>query len=377
MPKVPTVNSRVTLAGEAAQMGFAEGRQLGLHLGDDWAMQNARETAGIFRNKALMAMGSVMSTAHPFAADYIKQAPVLVLAVMGGETINTAKKRHFVLTQWKAAAQNKYKLRDLMRLFQLPLPMRAIQPTALSAIDWPVIRALAKTDNSTLAQIIPNKGQRPWMRALSAWMWRCQNLAGRDSTLPHLAWCAAHWRDDPKIRSGKPGVAADLADFALAAGPRFNSSWTWQQAVAGQERWHRDLAKMQYGDDMVDYTPFPDAQEHAGYNFVALRSGIDLHAEGMAMHHCVASYFPQVVAGGSRIISIRAIGGSRVATVEYRPFRAAESQEGILSQTFGIKIDPPIRWELSQIRAHCNKDPGAPVWNAARSYRDWINGAAQ
>ena len=68
-------------------------------------------------------------------------------------------------------------------------------------------------------------------------------------------------------------------------------------------------------DTVIDYTPLPLLWEHGSLSFVALQTGKALHAEGRAMHHCVASYWRNVVDGKSRIYSIRE-NGSRVATLE-------------------------------------------------------------
>ena len=66
-------------------------------------------------------------------------------------------------------------------------------------------------------------------------------------------------------------------------------------------------------DTVIDYTPLPLLWEHGGLSFVALQTGKALRAEGAAMHHCVASYWRNVVNGKSRIYSIRE-NGRRVAT---------------------------------------------------------------
>ena len=68
-------------------------------------------------------------------------------------------------------------------------------------------------------------------------------------------------------------------------------------------------------DTVIDYTPLPLLWEHGGLSFVALQTGKALRAEGAAMHHCVATYWRNVVDGKSRIYSIRE-NGSRVATLE-------------------------------------------------------------
>ena len=68
-------------------------------------------------------------------------------------------------------------------------------------------------------------------------------------------------------------------------------------------------------DTEIDYTPLPLLWEHGGLSFVALQTGKAVHAEGAAMHHCLASYWENVAEGKSRIYSIRE-NGSRVATLE-------------------------------------------------------------
>ena len=68
-------------------------------------------------------------------------------------------------------------------------------------------------------------------------------------------------------------------------------------------------------DTVIDYMPLPLLWECGDLSFVALQTGKALRAEGAAMHHCVASYWQNVVNGRSRIYSILE-NGSRVATLE-------------------------------------------------------------
>ena len=55
-------------------------------------------------------------------------------------------------------------------------------------------------------------------------------------------------------------------------------------------------------DTVIDYTPLPPLWEYGGLSFVALQTLMALHAEGTAMHHCVASYWEDVVEGGSHLL---------------------------------------------------------------------------
>ena len=88
-----------------------------------------------------------------------------------------------------------------------------------------------------------------------------------------------------------------------------------------KKKWHADLAVAEAVertnaplDTVVDYAPLPPLWEYGGLSFVALQTGKALRAEGAAMHHCVASYWDDVI-DGSRIYSILE-NGSRVATLE-------------------------------------------------------------
>ena len=93
-------------------------------------------------------------------------------------------------------------------------------------------------------------------------------------------------------------------------------------ARAEEQKWHADLAVAKVVertgasfDTVIDYTPLPLLWECGGFRFVALQTGIALRAEGAAMHHCVASYWQNVVNGTSRIYSILE-NGNRVATLD-------------------------------------------------------------
>ena len=50
-------------------------------------------------------------------------------------------------------------------------------------------------------------------------------------------------------------------------------------------------------DTVIDYTPLPLLWKYDGLSFVALQTGKALGTEGAAMHHCVASYWRNVVNG--------------------------------------------------------------------------------
>ena len=121
-------------------------------------------------------------------------------------------------------------------------------------------------------------------------------------------------------------------------------------------------------DTVIDYTPLPLLWEHGGLSFVALQTGKALRAEGAAMHHCVASYWQNVVEGRSRIYSILE-NGSRVATLELtsRP-----------TQHKGPKrIGQHSRYQVSQLGGARNSRPAPEVVKVVGTFVEEINNRAR
>ena len=125
-------------------------------------------------------------------------------------------------------------------------------------------------------------------------------------------------------------------------------------------------------DTVIDYTPLPLLLEYGGLSFVALQTGKALRTEGAAMHHCVASYWRNVVDGKSRIYSIRE-NGRRVATLEVT---------GQLTQYKGRNDAVTVlvrgnrqrrRYQASQLVGACNSRPAPEVVRAAGTFVEKIN----
>ena len=114
-------------------------------------------------------------------------------------------------------------------------------------------------------------------------------------------------------------------------------------------------------DTVIDYTPLPLLWEHGGLSFVALQTGKALHAEGAAMHHCVATYWQNVVKSKSRIYSILE-NGNRVATLEL--------SNRLINYRFGAK-----RYQVRQLVGACNSRPAPEVAKAVGTFVEEINKA--
>ena len=67
-----------------------------------------------------------MARAHRYAIDCIEQAPVIVLAAARGNAHLSWREHAFIQEQFREICQSKAQLRDVMRSYGLPLPLRLL-----------------------------------------------------------------------------------------------------------------------------------------------------------------------------------------------------------------------------------------------------------
>ena len=162
--------------------------------------------------------------------------------------------------------------------------------------------------------------------------------------------------------------------MGASAGSEDSTRWTLDRARVEEQKWHTDLALTRVVersgaplDTVIDYMPLPLLWESGDLRFVALQTGIALRAEGAAMHHCVASYWEDVV-DGSRIYSIRE-NGSRVATLELTS-RSTQHK--------GPKgIGQHSRYQVSQLVGSRNSRPAPKVVKVVGTFVEEINDRAR
>ena len=129
-------------------------------------------------------------------------------------------------------------------------------------------------------------------------------------------------------------------------------------------------------DTVIDYTPLPLLWEDGGLSFVALQTGKALRAEGAAMHHCVASYWQNVVEGRSRIYSI-VENGRRVATLELTG-RLTQYKGPNATLTASVRdIGQRGRYQTSQLVGACNSRPAPGVAKVVGTFVEEINNRVQ
>jgi PcfJ-like protein len=337
-------------------------------------------------NRGLSPMYSLMARAHRYAIDYIEQAPVIVLAAARGNALVSLSEYAFIQEQFRKMCESKAPLRDVMHSYGLPLPLRLLDGRVLTANRATAVRRLALMNPSTLAQIIPTTRQKQnaWLQALQNW---CDGMAYRSEAHNYrcllFEWAATKL---PGVTYTEANGIRHILDFVTAHPDTFNPLWTRERARAEEQKWHADLAVADVDlaldvvvertgvplDTVIDYAPLPLLWEHGGLSFVALQTGKALRAEGAAMHHCVASYWQNVVTRRSRIYSVLE-SGRRVATLEVTG-RLTQYKGPNASLTDSVaSIGQRSRYEVSQLVGARNSRPPPEVVKVVGNFMEEIN----
>ena len=190
----------------------------------------------------------------------------------------------------------------------------------------------------------------------------------------------------PGVTYTEADGARHTVDFVSAHPDTFNPLWTRERARAEEQKWHADLALARADlaltevvqrtgvplNTVIDYAPLPLLWEYGGLSFVALHTGKAVHAEGAAMHHCVASYWANVVEGKSRIYSIRE-NGSRVSTLEVTgPLTQYKGSRSALPASVR-GIGQRSRYQVGQLVGARNSRPAPEVVKVVGTFVEEIN----
>lgn len=282
-------------------------------------------------NNGLTWLAALAAKQHRYAIEYIEQAPVLVLAATFGKPLRggSVSKEQLAYVANRFRRIEGMKLKDAMKEFHLPYPLRKLRSTAVAAAYAEVIWNLRNVPPSALSQAIPDKvsDQQAWLKALKSVRRRAELRA---ATLPDgaLQWFVSAL--GVAVRGAKNrrvllSNASDLVDLFVSS--RFNPAWTFDEAVTAHGLWVADMAKRDslksffatYGvglDHEVNFAPQPNEMTTIdGMDVVPLRSGEALITEGALMRHCVSTYMRDILAARSCIYSLQK-NGKRVATLE-------------------------------------------------------------
>lgn len=316
-------------------------------------------------NQGLQRLAVQMAASHPRAMDYLREAPVLVAMASNGTTTPVRFRWNYIASEFGERVVSGPKLRDLMQSYGVAVQFRALFGSLICAANYVPIRCISRLSDlnpSSLSQAIPLPPgkQMKWLRACHRWSSR-MNARGKPYSFG-LTWAVA------ALSAGGDNAvhyADSLADFYFSAQEKFDPRWTYDEATSAMERWHTRLTTEKNEKAFVEalgvgftetipYGSMPLNTQADGFGFSALDTGEKLFVEGVAMRHCVSSYARDVIAGQSRVYSVRD-GDRRVATVEFR---------------FGAG-----RYALYQLKGPCNSAVTARVRKAIEKAAAEITGA--
>lgn len=275
--------------------------------------------ARIFPNQGMHRNAEFIAALHPRAIDYLSQAPVIAAAF--GVKANTRADRLYIAMRVGGPISRGERLRNVMSSIGLALPLRKLTGFAITPRIAGFVRELSEVPSSALSQAIPDKpsDQRRWLSELHtfrrriAFFGHCGN-----SNKSGFQWIARH------AHRCEEGQAGDIADFLRANPSSHFEGWTLERMVNEVELWHdrlgADRSLERYGialkpTTIIDLSDWPDHVQTKHFEFFKLSTPSMLMEEGRRMRHCVASYIPKVMNGGTHLYSIRA-EMRRVATIE-------------------------------------------------------------
>jgi hypothetical protein len=325
-------------------------------------------------NRRLTWLAALAAKQHRYAIEYIEQAPVLVL----GATFGKPLKNGSLSKEQLAYVANRFrriegmKLKEAMKEFHLPYPLRKLRSTAVAPAYAEAIWGLRNVPPSALSQAIPDKvhQQQMWLntlRSLRGW------AALRSAELPDeaLYWFVSALGVAVRESRDGEGIASNAHDLVdLFVSGRFNYGWTFEEAVTAHRLWAAEVAKRDslksffatYGVDLdyeVDFTPQPnDVNTIDGMDVIPLRSGEALITEGALMRHCVSTYMRDILAARSCIYSLQK-DGKRVATLEL-----SSGDRPVLKQLNGpcnARVTPDIESVMQKFIASIAAQRVAPI----------------
>ncbi len=213
----------------------------GLIKNKDWIPAACETAVGLFNDPDLAVPATVIAALHPFAVEYIKQAPVLVVALAQDKDLAIKKERLRVANQFIIACSKQPRLADVMSGCGVAPQLRGLSAQALCKGDWHILKRLSTIPPSTLAQSVPKPAteQRIWLNSLDNWV----KHMGRYFHEPDLyfGWAVVTFRDFGAHIT--PVEIRDIADFAGNNRTSFNEKWTLLQAKAACNRWHAEVAR--------------------------------------------------------------------------------------------------------------------------------------
>lgn len=366
--------------------------------GVEWS-DAQQKAAGLYPQQVTFKqLAAVLVATHPHALDYLTQCPALISAISKSSTAWQAVHYELLAKQFGWRVAESPKLRDLMRLFGLPMPVRKLHGMAVSPRRWDALQMIATADPRVIASCIPERTthQIGWMNGCQTWA-AClkfrQVIPAANVVSARAEWFMQAWsryivamplQEVQRLRIDTTIV--DVLDFSASREIRegqipFDEKWTWEQARTASTRWHAlinaqkitETFKRDFGldvDDEWSTDPWPSVTRSvAGFEFVPLNTGMKVVTEGDAMHHCLRSYLERLVLGKEYVAySVQGYDGNRVATLGIARQKVKNAAEFAKQVRAGTSAVNRATWKIDQIKGHCNAGVRKDIADACRMF---------
>lgn len=164
-----------------------------------------------------------------------------------------------------------------------------------------------------------------------------------------------------------------------AENPGSRINFTWEQAVAASDRWHRELARQgQHGEETFDHEGIAVIREYPnGFRWVDVRTSECLSREGGRMGHCVGSYHRNVSSGETRIFSLRDAKNRPHVTIEISDPHGPFWDQQIADHAGGSQKSLPLvptdsGTEVGSVEQIKGKENKAPVGKYVPYVKDFL-----
>jgi hypothetical protein len=310
------------------------------------------EWYGVFASDLLTRRAVTLAGMHPRAADYIRQAPVIVCVSLGYRPAS-------VLSAWKDVCNRGAKLGVVLDAFQINRGLRGLSALAMATPHDTLLGTVLRPGNpSALAQQIANRTpdlQRIYLNYL-------QDLVAMGTSPPVINFIAENM---PVGWACEPSHLIDFLRSPFGAGITYYSQW--RDVVSGMKKWEESFAKekarheARFNEPLTPHKYVPtEYVSKSGFTFTLLNTINQLAAEGATMRHCVGGY-GGVVREGQSVIYACSKNGDRVGTVELEMGK---------QYLVGPKDDPETRFTfvLKQFKSRQNAAPGSDAMAAAGEF---------
>lgn len=348
----------------------------GLIKNEQWIPNTAALVANTFRDDAVdsvVASATRLAIVHPYAFQYLEQAPILASVVLRPSVVPDAQMLIKRLQDWQELLHPLPKLNAILDQYHIPRPLRKLGAPQLhrNAFYLCSQHCFGRSNPSTIAQLIPPpEHQIEWQQRLIQWREYIPGGARTNGT-EWFEWAARHCLQIAR------GSFQEVIDYINANVNNANPKMSVNTILELSTHWHAQFGRHRgttfspaiTWDTPIDYEStfkLPNEAINDGYTFKALRMPGDFETESRELAHCVGygSYARRVLEGKSAIYTVRKEydnGHTTAATLE-------------LIRLGGFVPSMRDNWVINQFKGYRNSTPPNAMLVVAAKFVEHING---